>query len=102
MPGRAKLEIVLSVRNPIAIDQEFLAASRPFPAADQRMLAAFAVAHEIRERSVLYRYGGIVLPDAPRHFLEQLLLQFSGPGKNVLRIGILVVQVGADRRVEQR
>jgi hypothetical protein len=71
-------------------------------AAEQRMLTACDEADEIGPGAVRRGNGGIVLLDAPFHFLEKRLLERRRAGKGSLGIGVLRQQVTANILGEHR
>src|SRR5258708_19813335 len=65
------------------------------------MLAAIAVAGEVRECAVDRGYGSIFLFDAPSHFRDQGFLQRHRCGKHVIRVAVLVFEMLSDRGGEE-
>src|SRR5262245_5828336 len=65
------------------------------------MLAAIAVAREVREGAIGRRYGGIFLFYAASHFRDQGFLQRRRRGKHVIGVAVLVLEVLADCWVKQ-
>jgi hypothetical protein len=70
----AELEIGLAGGERVAVEQNFLRPAATRFAAYDRMLAAFAIAREIRKGTVRARHRGVVLLDAALHLGEQLVL----------------------------
>jgi hypothetical protein len=64
------------------------------------VLAALAIADEIRIGAVRARHRGVVLLDASFHFGKQRFLQLFGVGERGLGVGVLGLEIAADLRVE--
>src|SRR5215467_5185591 len=101
MRSRAEAEECLADRECIAVDQDLANAAAAGLTANQWMLAAVAIAGEIRERTVGRRYASVVLLDAAFHLCNKRLLQRHSGAEHCIRIGILVLEMRADRRIEQ-
>ena len=67
-------------------------------AADERVLAALAVAGRVGEGAVDLRHGPVVLLDAAAHFGDDLLAQRRRAGEHRLRKRVLGLEVGPDPR----
>src|SRR5204863_10026089 len=67
---------------------------------DERMLAAFAVLHEIRITSVAERHRRVVLLDAAAHFGDEPLSQLGRPLERFFRVSIFSLEIGANFGVE--
>jgi hypothetical protein len=85
----------------IPVEQDLLLASVARLPADQRMLPARAVPPVIGEWPVRLRHGGIILLDATAHLAHQLLTDSGCPLERRIRIGILAIEVLADRGGER-
>ena len=102
----AGVEIFNALGLRVAVQQDLLIAGRGLrggidgTARKDRILAAFAVAHEIFERTVGQGRGGIILLDAALHFLEQGFLEVPGGRHDGVQIGVLGVQMLADLRLQ--
>ena len=102
----AGVEIFNAVSLRVAVQQDLLGAGRGLrggvdgTACKNRVLAAFAVAHEILERSVWQGRGGIVLLYAALHFIKQGFLEAPGGRHDGVQIGVLGIQMLADLRLQ--
>ena len=85
----------------VAVEDRLGRAAFPRLPADQRVLAALAMAAEIGVGPVGGGYGRIVFLDAALHLREQDVLQRGGSGEGRLRIGVLGLEIGADLGIEQ-
>src|SRR5258706_16353052 len=65
------------------------------------MLAAIAVAGEVRERAVGRGHGSIFLFDAAPHFRDQGFLQRPRRGQHVICVAVLAFEMLSDHWVEQ-
>ena len=86
----------------VAIEHDRLQVRRPRGAANKRVLAAVTVAREIGEGAVGLGNGGIVFLDAPAHLRDEAGLKLFRSGEGCLRIGILLLEAGADLGIENR
>ena len=80
----------------VAVEQDGFRSALPWLSPDERVLAALAEAGEIGIRPVRLRNGGIVLLDAPAHFLHEAFAQALRSFERGCRIGVLGIEMGAD------
>ena len=84
----------------VAVEQHGLGAAGARLPAYERVLAAGDVAHVVGPGAVRGGDGAVVLLDPPLHLREQGVLQVGGVREPGLGMGVLRLEVGADRRVE--
>ena len=85
----------------VAIEQSLRGAAGAGLAADQWMLAAFAMPAEIGKRSVRGGNARVIFLDPAPHLGKQRVLQRLGRGERCLRISVLGFEIGADVGIEQ-
>ena len=100
MDAHAEVEERLASRERIAVEQHLLGAAVARRAADHGMLPAIAIATEIGIRPVGRGHRGVVLLDAAPHLGKQCLPQSAGSRERRLRVGVLGLEIGADRGIE--
>jgi hypothetical protein len=100
MPSSAKLEVCRVFGERVAVEQGRALAAIAWRAAEQRVLAAFAIARQVSERPIRLGHAGIVLLDAPAHFRDQRLLQRLGRPEHRLGIAVLCLEIGPDVGIE--
>jgi hypothetical protein len=96
----AKAEIGLAFGLMVAVEQDDFLAAVARGAEIARLLAALLVGRTISERPVLHRHGRIVLLDAAAHFVEQRRPELGRVGHERFLVGVLGLEMGADRRIE--
>ena len=98
----AEIEEGLAFGLLVAVEHDGLRSAVPGLPADERVLAALTVAGEIGEGPVGLGNGGIVLLDAPAHLRDEAGLKLFRSGEGCFRIGILLLEAGADLGIENR
>src|SRR5215468_5216359 len=101
MRRRTKAKEYLPGCERVPVDQDLAISTATRLAADRGMLAAFAIAAEIRERAVGGRNVCVVLPDTASHFRDQRFLLRNRGSEHRIRIRVLVLEMLPDHRVEQ-
>ena len=96
----ADAEIGLVAGFQVAVEIDVLRPAIARRAEEARLLAALLVGRAVGIGPVLHRHGGIVLLDAALHLGEQNLPQLRRVGHQGRLVGVLVLQMLADRRIE--
>ena len=101
MVDAAETEVGLAFGFRVAVEHDLVGAAVARRAEVTRLLAAQPEGRAIGIGAILHRHGGIVLLDAPLHLGEQLAPQLGRVGHQRRLVGILGLEMGADRAVEQ-
>ncbi|OIQ72073.1 hypothetical protein GALL_463050 [mine drainage metagenome] len=100
MPGAAEFEVVVLRGEFIAVEDDFALAAVARAASEHFMLAALAELSQIGVSAVRRRHAGIILLDAPAHFLDQRLLQGAGVAEQAFGIVVLRFEIFSDIRAQ--
>ena len=98
MVGVVEIEERGALRLGIAVEKDLGLPAVARLAADERVLAALAVAGRVGEGAVDLRHGPVVLLDAAAHFGDDLLAQRRRAGEHRLRKRVLGLEMGPDPR----
>src|ERR1051325_2951727 len=96
MTSLCQMEISLAFGERVAVEQYLVDAAFGWNAIHQRMLAAFAVAHEVSVASVAHGHGRVVLLDAAAHFGDQPFSELRRLAKGFFRVAVFRFQVAAN------